>query len=1230
MLCDWCITLTLTTLCLATCFKPKTNVAIDTTTTTSTVHANNASPMMSLFTLQSGDDESEPLHGNSNQMNGSVEVDGTASAPSIQQKDQHWHAARTTSSSSFRNQSTSSYTPPRSMYASLDSNSINDAHKHSEVRQRSLRAARSRRSKGLMATHSSSNSGVGFSLKNDNDCGLTDDDALMEDTWNKFVGGDFSSGKIRHISTEQHPCWVIAYSNSADILAIGLDGGKVDFLETRHYTRLYRLENHRNYGNSSSSDDFDPFMKANSGGRKKSRGMISAIEWCPEEAYRNVKGDRKTDHPFGRGELVAISDLEGNVSVHHIDCRTVEFEGVQQRYEVNVGAQVRCLALKRFHNPNDKTYNSMLVLAVGNTNGQITICTLYPNGNAIASLVTLDVANDAIVGLDIHPETMLLAYSTKKGHVVAQKLQWEQGDQGWRMSYGEDIVWSTIRNGAVRAVTITDDGRFIAFGGYDKHLVLVDTNLFAIVHELGLQGTINTIAFDPLDRYYAVGCRDRSITMFDSSTFKPVKRLSTPGWVTSISWGLPSMLIDVVAVRSEREGITLLDMTPIHMMDQGLSAGESSDVASTSWSSDGRFLASLVGGDSIRISDSSFAFQTLCDLKIADSFLRCIMFSPVFEDANESNDSDEKFSLLASVGLDGFLRLFRYSYGSKLQLIKAVHVEVDLWCVAWSSDGKQLAVGGKNKTLYLYHSPSLTLKVKRDLNGRIWDLAFKPTIKSEGKNEVDGDSTLPSLNCDLAVGSGEYKALVFDDQLVGPVLEVSRERTVRCIGYHPTLPNLAIGDGSGTVIIVNYSREDIIGERNVGGRVNVVSFSPVGDFLIVGTDDSKFVLFEMASFKVVQEFKCQGFAVAASFSPSGRHLVLGPSSEDYKVVKLGALLGIDHLPLATDLPEWALQQTLFRSGYGPSLIQRYMINGKQSSMKWVASALKKFPYCIYAFDRQRDEGCFATALRYREMKILQLAITTIVDGSLDAENDRQSILTTEICDRAWEAIQWMVQNSPPEYILAILNAMTFVKVPFTKQHLLRKDQKLTSARSSFLDPWGRFPFRESTADDGKYTVRTAAVLPIPGLGSKDFLSCLISKAPPEAFDNEAMAVVVKVMWKDYIRKYFLLDMIFFISYYTIWIFLIDRNWSDHTAALATTLLFMNTILLGREILQSNFQLQYVFSVFNQIDIISVALVYGYTIPSAMNRNVSNQVPLAVLTTLLLTVVSKNVTGGTHQ
>lgn len=334
-------------------------------------------------------------------------------------------------------------------------------------------------------------------------------------------------------------------------------------------------------------------------------------------------------------------------------------------------------------------------------------------------------------------------------------------------------------------------------------------------------------------------------------------------YLKSISWGVPGIWSDVVAVRSENKGISLLDLTPINMTDIELSSQEGFGTSIT-WSPDGEFLARLVG-DSIHITDSRYAFCSSAHITIPGSSLRSIAFSPRFEESEECNYDDA--SLLAAVGLNGNVYMLKFTVPHTLELVESVFVEKSLWVVTWSKgevlvlhvhfhlfprlwprcqsnfylvleDAKLLATGGKEKTLNVFSTETGKLIHKQSikLDGRIWDIGFVQH-HFENKNGKTNET------CAMAVASGDYKTIFFDEAFQ-PTLQVIRSRTVRCLDYHPNSSLVAVGDGAGIVAIVDYREEETVAEFEVGGRVNVVKFSPAGDYLLVGTDDCVFTLRE--------------------------------------------------------------------------------------------------------------------------------------------------------------------------------------------------------------------------------------------------------------------------------------------------------------------------------------------------------------------------------------------------
>jgi hypothetical protein len=542
-----------------------------------------------------------------------------------------------------------------------------------------------------------------------------------------------------------------------------------------------------------------------------------------------------------------------------------------------------------------------------------------------------------------------------------------------------------------------------------------------------------------------------------------------------MSWGSTDENRDILAVRSEKTCISILDLTPIHLTDHRLPSRQGSE-SSLSWSSGGQFIARAVGC-SVVIAEASQGFREVASFDLQQGMVQRVVFCR----------AEDKQDLIAVAGVDGHLTVLRLNDeepNAVLEKMHSVFVKANLKGLAWSPDGTLLAVGGKDKLLHVFSASDMKEKIKPvDLGARIWDIDFMP-------------QTVSHKSSFIAVALGDYTTIVLDESFE-PTLQVARSRTIRCLKYHPTLPLLAMGDGAGTVAIVDYENQEVVHELKIGGRVNVVDFSPIGDYLVVGTDDCQFTVHETVEYKCIQEVDCEGFALSADFSPDGLHLVIG-SADESAMIRLGPFLGIDLVPMvwksvAEGLPSWAWNEVLYRSGYGPSFVQRLMGKGGTDNLQQVAEILQEHPDAVYAFDRETGDDCFNTALMLKKPNLLKLAVTTLVDGTLDSSEDGQrSLLTTHIPEQGRTSLADLIENYPSEFVVDILNEMTFMKVPFTKPRAIESQKHLERGSDSYMDPWSGSraapvkslqkgsSFSEVIVNTRGDITRTPAVLPIPG------------------------------------------------------------------------------------------------------------------------------------------------------
>ena len=457
--------------------------------------------------------------------------------------------------------------------------------------------------------------------------------------------------------------------------------------------------------------------------------------------------------------------------------------------------------------------------------------------------------------------------------------------------------------------------------------------------------------------------------------------------------------------------------------------------------------------------------------------------------------------------------------------------------------------------------------------------------------------------------------------------------------------------------VVDYTDEEILHEIDVGSRVNTVVFSPNGDYLLTGSDASRFTLHHSSTYQCVQEFETNGFASTAAFSPGGAHLVLGSGDDSYGMVRLGPFLGIDYVPLTlqgeiSELPSWALAEVLFRSADGPSFVQRLMMKGGTDNLRLVSSILQEFPGALYAYNRKNGETFFHTALRMKKPHLLKLVVTAMVNGSLDRIDEKSSILSTSYPRMGRQAMDEIVYKYSDEMIGEIFQAMTFLKVPFVEPRT--SETKLERGSQDFRDPWSKRCLREEwqhakmneSIDSSitKFTslarkedlhmtcdpLLTPAVLPLPGLGEMDFLSALLSFPRADIWDNEAMALVLRVMWKEHIRKLFIIDFILYLVLCVCWVGLLEaelvqssppdlNNAGLETLKYATFVL--NSLFAMKETLEARYGRRpgYFRSFWNSIDVLAVGLTYAYLLYQRTENGTNASVSLAVISTLVSTM-----------
>jgi WD40 repeat protein len=221
-------------------------------------------------------------------------------------------------------------------------------------------------------------------------------------------------------------------------------------------------------------------------------------------------------------------------------------------------------------------------------------------------------------------------------------------------------------------------------------------------------------------------------------------------------------------------------------------------------------------------------------------------------------------TILASASLDHTVRLWNTSTQKRIRQPLGGQSD-QLFTVAFSADGKEIADGGPN--VQLWNTATHNRIATFPQTGRVNSVAFSPNGKL------------------LASGSG-------DDQVLGrnPATHVMvqfirpHSGGVLAVAFSPDSKILATGGQDGTVRLWNPTTGQPIGQalRGHHGRVNSVAFSPNGKLLASGSQDGTVRLWDTTTRSSSAPLHCGSPVLTVAFSHDGKTLACG--TEDFRVL----------------------------------------------------------------------------------------------------------------------------------------------------------------------------------------------------------------------------------------------------------------------------------------------------------------------------------------------------------
>jgi WD40 repeat protein len=480
-----------------------------------------------------------------------------------------------------------------------------------------------------------------------------------------------------------------------------------------------------------------------------------------------------------------------------------------------------------------------------------------------------------------------LAISRKNTHLAScgtnlELRLWNLEDHTQVQLFGHtDVIYS---------VAFSSDGNVLASGSTDSTVRLWNVgNPKELPRVLkGDQGQINCLAFSPGGELVAGGGEDRSIRIWDTSIGFEVHRFP---------------------VEDGNNEISQIAFTPD---GGGLAAGGRGGWFRRwrldNWSVNHRISNEMTAGTAVAFSnDSHYLFAAGQDGVVRQfSWPKCELVSRLCPPGARvlCLVSNDKTSTLCWATDANIVHLYDYSKSEETQRIDLTQPNPEqigfqqIWSVAFSRDGRRLAVANFDHSIKVYERPSdkAAFDFKQTFTqqkGAVFALAFG-----------NDSSSLASAGGDSAVHLWKINS---KDE---PIPLSSHTNEVWGLAVNSTGTLIASSDNDKKIHIWDVERhQDVKILKGHSGSIFTVAFSPLGRWLASGSNDRTVRFWDLSANKCLVLRGANGPVWWAAFSPDGKSLAAAGLDGQINVWNVGE---IERL-LAT-APAVLLKESVNRSG----------------------------------------------------------------------------------------------------------------------------------------------------------------------------------------------------------------------------------------------------------------------------------------------------------------------------
>ena len=384
---------------------------------------------------------------------------------------------------------------------------------------------------------------------------MEEEEEMVDCATGGFINGDFRSGKVLDLHLESK-CWVTACcantGSTSSMLAVGT-ATALQFYDIDH--NLFTLVHQVPVDSQISALKWiqppppPPVYHNSPPTRAASRRSSLPNKTHPasdddtdpnatsSEHSGIIPNNNNNHNHHNEYKLLAVARLDGHLCLYNVDRNILETQGPTLLYwSATMRQQIRCLDAGYISIGDASGLSDTLLLVAGDKQGTLTVTRFVVNDHDVDPSPRLvreeafhSSTRQAILGVALTRQWLVT--TDRSGCVEVHDLvrhphHWwgdannknsnnnnnnrnnkkgknKSANKGNNRDLLSEPIYSTQRSGAVHCATFAptsmddnatpnSDCPLLAFGGYDKTVVLVDTKEWLVVREMSLQGTVRT------------------------------------------------------------------------------------------------------------------------------------------------------------------------------------------------------------------------------------------------------------------------------------------------------------------------------------------------------------------------------------------------------------------------------------------------------------------------------------------------------------------------------------------------------------------------------------------------------------------------------------------------------------------------------------------------------------------------------------------------------------------